>query len=108
MHVIIEIAISMVGLYIIFSIANSALVEGYAQLINKRGNHLKQSLDNFFQDPNNAEINLAKDLYDHKLIPIRQGQGLPDKRKKKPRPNCRAKLKKRFNLFLIKPPMGMV
>ena len=68
MHVIIEIAISMVGLYIIFSIVNSALVEGYAQLLNKRGNHLKESLDSFFQDPENAEINLAKDLYNHKLI----------------------------------------
>jgi len=68
MHVIIEVAISMVGLYIIFSIANSAIVEGYAQLINKRGKHLKQSLDNFFQDPDNAAINLANDLYDHKLI----------------------------------------
>lgn len=68
MHIIIEIAISMVGLYIIFSIVNSALVEGYAQLINKRGNHLKDSLDNFFQDPADASINLANDLYDHKLI----------------------------------------
>lgn len=68
MQVILEIAISMVGLYIIFSIANSALVEGYTQLINKRGNHLKNSLDNFFQDPKNKDINLAKELYDHKLI----------------------------------------
>lgn len=68
MHVIIEIAISMVGLYIIFSIVNSALVEGYAQLINKRGTHLKDSLDNFFQDPADATINLADDLYNHKLI----------------------------------------
>lgn len=68
MHVIIEIAISMVGLYIIFSIVNSALVEGYAQLVNKRGKHLKKSLDNFFQDPENASINLANDIYNHKLI----------------------------------------
>ena len=58
----------MVGLYIIFSIVNSALVEGYAQLINKRGNHLKASLDNFFKDPENATINLADELYKHKLI----------------------------------------
>ncbi len=68
MHVIIEIAISMVGLYIIFSIVNSVLVEAYAQYVNKRGNHLKDSLDNFFQDPENESINLANNLYEHKLI----------------------------------------
>ncbi|MDF1698212.1 MAG: hypothetical protein P1U56_20355 [Saprospiraceae bacterium] len=68
MHVIIEIAISMVGLYIIFSIVNSALVEGYAQLINKRGKFLKNSLDNFFQDPTDASVNLANDLYNNRLI----------------------------------------
>ena len=68
MHVLIEIAISMVGLYIIFSIVNSALVEGYAQVVNKRGDFLKQSLDNFFQDPEKETINLADELYKHKLI----------------------------------------
>ncbi|MEM9546493.1 MAG: hypothetical protein AAGA77_11010 [Bacteroidota bacterium] len=68
MNVLIEVAISMVGLYIIFSIVNSALVEGYAQFINKRGNFLKESLDNFFKDPVNSEINLAEELYNHKLV----------------------------------------
>lgn len=58
----------MVGLYIIFSIVNSALVEAYAQWINKRGNFLKTSLDNFFQDPEDSAINLADELYNHKLI----------------------------------------
>lgn len=68
MHVLIEIAISMVGLYIIFSIVNSALVEAYAQYVNKRGNFLRKSLDNFFQDPAKESINLADELYNHKLI----------------------------------------
>jgi len=68
MHVFVQVVISMVGIYIIFSIINSALVEGYAQYFNKRGKFLKTSLDNFFQDPVDASINLADDMYEHPMV----------------------------------------
>jgi len=68
MHVFLQVIISMVGLYIIFSIVNSALVEAYAQYFNKRGHFLKKSLDNFFQDPLDKSINLAEDIYNHPMV----------------------------------------
>ncbi len=48
MHLYLEILISLVGLYILFSIVNSAIVEGIAQLLNTRGNYLKNKLKAFF------------------------------------------------------------
>lgn len=48
MHLYLEILISLVGLYILFSIVNSAIVESIAQLVNSRGNYLKNKLKAFF------------------------------------------------------------
>lgn len=53
MHVFIEIIISLTGLYILFSILNSALVEMCMKATNRRGLFLKEHIHNFFSKKEN-------------------------------------------------------
>ena len=49
MHVYLEILISIIGLFILFSIINSIFVEWVGIKINARGRYLKSRLFNFFE-----------------------------------------------------------
>lgn len=68
MHIYLEIIISLIGLYIVFSIINSAIVEGIGQIVNERGKFLRKKLETFFEHTSDKSKNLIHDLYDHILI----------------------------------------
>lgn len=68
MHIYLEIIISLIGLYIVFSIINSALVEGIGQILNERGKFLRKKLEAFFKSSDDKSKNLIHQLYDHILI----------------------------------------
>ena len=67
MHTAIEVIVSLIGLYIVFSIINSAIVEWIMQLINKRGKFLKKNLDTFFSS-GEGQTNISDLLYESDLI----------------------------------------
>lgn len=68
MHIYLEIIISLIGLYIVFSIINSAIVEGIGQIINERGKFLRIKLEAFFSGAKDDSKNFVHELYDHILI----------------------------------------
>ncbi len=49
MHLYLEILVSLIGLFIIFSIINSLVVEWVADMINARGRFLKSKIFSFFE-----------------------------------------------------------
>jgi hypothetical protein len=68
MHAFIETLISLVGLYILFSIVNSAIVEVFVQMLNERGKFLKKSLSNFFDQAKGTPDRIVDKLYQSKLF----------------------------------------
>lgn len=68
MHAFIETLISLAGLYILFSIVNSSIVELFIQIFNVRGEFLKKSLDNFFDQTKTAPDRIVDKLYQSKLF----------------------------------------
>ena len=68
MHAFIETLISLVGLYILFSIVNSSIVEVFVQMLNERGKFLKKSLENFFGQAKETSGRMVDSLYDNKLF----------------------------------------
>lgn len=60
MHIYLEIIISLIGLYIVFSIINSAIVEGIAQLANARGKFLYKQLKRFFSPVKDASKKIVQ------------------------------------------------
>src|SRR5713226_6249121 len=63
---ILDVAIGMIFVYLFLSLICSALNEGIASLINKRGNILFEGIKNLLNDP--KFTGLAQQLYTHGLV----------------------------------------
>jgi len=63
---ILEVAIGMIFVYLFISLICSAINEGIASLINKRGKNLFEGVKNLLNDP--TFTGLAQQLYTHGLV----------------------------------------
>jgi hypothetical protein len=80
---ILEVAIGVIFMYLLFSLVSSALNEYISSLLNKRGEELFEGIKNLLNDPNYT--GLAQKLYNHGLVDgISQGSNDPNKRSRRP------------------------
>src|SRR6266850_957951 len=80
---ILEVAIGVIFVYLFISLICSAVNEGIASVLNKRGENLFAGVKNLLNDPN--WIGLAQQLYSHGLVDgISQGSSDPKKVTRKP------------------------
>lgn len=63
---ILEVAIGIIFVYLFLSLICSAIIEGIASLINKRGKNLFEGVKNLLNDP--KFTGLAQQLYSHGLV----------------------------------------
>jgi hypothetical protein len=80
---ILEVAIGVVFVYLFISLICSAVNEGIASLVNKRGNNLFDAVKNLLNDP--KWTGMAQQLYSHGLVDgISEGASDPNKVNRKP------------------------
>lgn len=80
---ILEVAIGIIFVYLLLSLICTALNEGIASLIDKRGKNLVEGIKNLLNDP--KFTGLAQQVYNHGLIGgISQYASNPDKRTRLP------------------------
>src|SRR5687768_16517514 len=80
---ILEVAIGIIFVYLLLSLICTALNEGIASLIDKRGRNLVAGIKNLLNDP--KFTGLAQQVYNHGLIGgISQYASNPDKRTRLP------------------------
>ena len=80
---ILEVAIGVIFVYLLFSFVSSAINEYISSLLNKRGENLFEGIKNLLNDPN--FIGLAQKLYNHGLVDgISQASKDPNKPNRRP------------------------
>jgi hypothetical protein len=80
---ILEVAIGVIFIYLLFSLVSSALNEYISSLLNKRGAELFEGIKNLLNDPNFT--GLAQKLYNHGLVDgISQAPKDPNKPNRRP------------------------
>lgn len=80
---ILEVAIGVIFIYLLFSLISSAVNEYISSLLNKRGENLFEGIKNLLNDPNFT--GLAQKLYNHGLVDgISQASKDPNKPNRRP------------------------
>jgi hypothetical protein len=80
---ILEVAIGVIFIYLLFSLISSAINEYIASLLNKRGENLFEGIKNLLNDP--KFMGLAQKLYNHGLVDgISQASKDPNKPNRRP------------------------
>ena len=80
---ILEVAIGVIFIYLLFSLISSAINEYISSLLNKRGENLFEGIKNLLNDPNFT--GLAQKLYNHGLVDgISQASKDPNKPNRRP------------------------
>jgi hypothetical protein len=80
---VVEIAIGVISVYLVLSLMSSAVNEGLATVINKRGRNLFEGIKNLLNDP--TFTGLAQQIYSHGLVDgVSQDAGDPSRTNRRP------------------------
>src|SRR5215211_7898697 len=80
---VLEVAIGVIFIYLLFSLISSAVNEYISSLLNKRGENLFEGIKNLLNDP--KFTGLAQKLYNHGLVDgISQASKDPNKPSRRP------------------------